>query len=226
MTQAVFNPGYTFRNPDLLQQALHHPSLPFTPPSPYERLEFLGDRVLGLVIAQLLYERFLGDHEGQLARHFVSLVRKETLAEVAKKIGLDQTLMISKGEITAGGRENPSILADSCEALIAAIYMDGGLEAAREFILLHWMPLVENIDQLDQQDPKSALQEMALKLVHKLPEYKIVKVTGPDHAPEFTMEVVLPGFSPYQGHGKSRRDAEQQAARQLLRELVQDKDDK
>ena len=224
MTQTVFEPGYTFQNPTLLQQALHHPSLPFTPPSPYERLEFLGDRVLGLVIAQLIFERFPGEHEGLLARHFVSLVRKETLSEVAKKIGLDQALRLSKGEEAAGGRENPSILADSCEALIAAIYMDAGLEAAREFINLHWMPLVENIDQLDQQDPKSALQEMALKLAHKLPEYKIVEVTGPDHAPEFTVEVHLPGFAPYKGHGKSRRDAEQQAARQLLRELVQDVD--
>ena len=122
MTQAVFNPGYTFRNPDLLQKALHHPSLPFTPPSPYERLEFLGDRVLGLIIAQLLYERFLGDHEGLLARHFVSLVRKETLAAVAKKIGLDQTLMISKGEIAAGGRENPSILAEQPELVLLQPY--------------------------------------------------------------------------------------------------------
>lgn len=222
MTQFVFEPGYTFRNPTLLQQALQHPSLPFTPPSPYERLEFLGDRVLGLVIAQLLFERFTGEHEGLLARHFVSLVRKEALAEVAHKIKLDQALKISKGEESAGGRENPSILADTCEALIAAVYMDGGLEAAQKFIHLHWMPLVENLNQLDQQDPKSALQEMALKLAHKLPEYKIVEVTGPDHAPEFTVEVQLPGFSPYRGHGKSRRDAEQQAARQLLWELVQD----
>ena len=102
--------------------------------------------------------------------------------------------------------------------------MDGGLEAATNFIHLHWMPLVENIDQLDQQDPKSALQEMALKMVHKLPEYKTVEVTGPDHAPEFTMEVHLKGFTPYRGHGKTRRDAEQQAARQLLRELVQTND--
>ena len=162
--------GYEFARQELLQEALTHPSALVAErrrgrrrkPAPrgYERLEFLGDRVLGLVIADLLWRRFEGEAEGDLTRRHTHLVRRETLARVAEAIGLGRHLVLSQAEAAAGAAGNPGILADACEALIAAIYLDGGFAAAFAFVRRFWERLIEEMEE-PPRDPKTALQEWA-----------------------------------------------------------------
>lgn len=213
--------GYRFSDPGLLEQALVHSSVvpgPGHRPASNERLEFLGDRVLGLVVARLLFERFAREKEGHLARRHAELVRKEALARVAERIGLGAYLHLARGEEEAGGRENPAILADACEAVIAALFLDGGLDAAGAFIRRQWLALIEE-DLTPPKDSKTALQEWAQARGMALPDYRVVDQEGPAHEPLFRIEVSLEGLPPEVATGTSKRGAEQAAAGALLARL-------
>ncbi len=212
--------GYEFGDPALPRIALSHRSASGRDEPTYERLEFLGDRVLALVVADMLYDAFPHEEEGALAKRLVALVRRETLAEVALRLGLGPLVQLSRGEEEAGGRENPAILADVCESLIGAIYRDGGLDAAREFILRHWSPLMERTET-PPKDAKTSLQEWAQGRGLALPSYRQISRSGPDHAPQFTIEVRVAGFPPEIGEGPTKRGAEQIAAERLLERLEQ-----
>jgi ribonuclease-3 len=209
--------GHRFANPSLLAEALTHRSAARSDGHRfgYERLEFLGDRVLGLVIADLIFDVFPAAPEGELARRLTALVRRETLVEVAAGLGLGGYLQLSDSEARAGGRDNPGLQADACEAVIGALYLDGGLEAARHFIHTHWRPLVETAGAA-RRDPKTRLQEWAQACGLPLPEYRTVSETGPAHQPEFTMEVRIEGAEPVRATARTKRRAEQDAARALL----------
>ncbi|MSO54890.1 MAG: ribonuclease III [Rhodospirillales bacterium] len=210
--------GHRFAKPELLRQALVHSSVANTPDrrsGTNERLEFLGDRVLGVVIADLLLRLFPNEDEGAIARRYAALVRREALARVAATISLAPDILLSPAEADTGGRDNPGILADCCEAIVAALYLDGGLEAARVFIEREWEPLlVEAI--IPPQDAKSALQEWSQARGLGLPFYREVERSGPSHAPSFAIEVRLGDLGAVIGVGNSKRTAEQAAAQVLL----------
>lgn len=209
---------YEFGDPQLARTALTHRSAAGREEPTYERLEFLGDRVLALVVTDLLYEHYPHEEEGALAKRLVGLVRRETLAEIAGKLGIGELINLSKGEVDAGGRENPAILADVCESLIGAVYRDGGLDAARRFIERHWHELMTS-EKTPPKDAKTTLQEWAQGKGYELPEYREVERSGPDHAPRFTIEVRVGKFRPARAEGTSKRTAEQQAAETLLKRL-------
>ena len=180
-----------------------------------QRMEFLGDRVLGLVVADMLCAAFPDAREGDLAKRHAALVCGETLADVAARIGLGEEMILADSELGSGGRENVSNLEDACEALIGALYMDRGLEAAREFIVVHWTPLMEQAST-PPKDAKTALQEWAQGQGLPLPLYSEVERVGPDHAPEFTIQVQVEGYALAIGKALSKRAAEQVAAKALL----------
>lgn len=207
--------GHTFRHPDILRRAVTHASAEPRAWNAYERLEFLGDRVLALIVAEQLLDRFPHEREGAIAKRHVSMVRRETLADVAHTIGLGRYLIISRGEDEAGARGSDTILSDAMEAVIGALYLDGDLEAARRFVLRHWNRLLE-LDRRPPQDPKTGLQEWAQGRRLPLPSYTTVEQTGPAHAPEFTVEVRVEGQIPQRATGKSKRLAEQAAAAAML----------
>lgn len=214
--------GYEFHRPRLLRQALTHTSATGSRDggqASYERLEFLGDRVLGLVIADLLLTRFPEESEGALARRLAALVRRETLAEVATQTGLGAYLILGPGEIEAGSHENASVLADACEAVIGALYLDGGLVAARDFLIPRWTPYLE-ADPTPPQDAKTTLQEWAQGRGLPLPDYREVGREGPPHEPVFTVQVAVQGHRPVTGRGRSKQLAEQEAADRLLSRLT------
>lgn len=211
------NLGYTFKNKKLLEQALTHSSLTSMQEN-NERLEFLGDRVLGLIIAQLLYQRFSQAPEGDLSLRHTQLVNKETLSQIGLNLKLGQYLRMTKGEKASGGQLKKSLLADACEALIAAIYLDGGLSAAQEFILKYWEALLSEKSQFIK-DAKSKLQERVQSQGKSAPRYEIIDRVGPDHAPLFTVAIFVEGLPSMEGSGASRREAEQQAAHHLLEYL-------
>lgn len=211
--------GYSFHDPELARLALTHRSAIGRGRSKtYERLEFLGDRVLALVIADLLYDHFPDEDEGSLAKRLVALVRRETLADVASSLGLAPLIELSRGEEDAGGRQNPAILADVCEALIGAMYRDGGMRAARAFIRRNWLDRMSGMEK-PPKDAKTELQEWAQGRGLELPEYREVGRSGPDHAPVFTIEVTVGNYPPERAVGQTKRAAEQVAAEQLLRRL-------
>lgn len=209
---------HRFSRSELLRRAVTHASAAPKVWCAYERLEFLGDRVLALIIAEHLLDRFQHEREGEIARRHVQLVRKEALAKVARKLSVGQFLFISRGEDEAGARESDGILSDVMEALIAALYLDGGLETARRFILEHWNVLVE-ADQKPPRDSKTTLQEWAQGRRLALPAYTVVSKDGPAHAPEFTISVAVGDYPVRQGTGRSKRQAEQIAAALLLGDL-------
>jgi ribonuclease-3 len=210
--------GHGFRQKALLRKALTHPSAADSAFASYERLEFLGDRVLGLVVADMLFARFPNEPEGALAKRLAALVRRETLAEVAATMGLSAHLILARAEQEAGEAQNPALLADACEAVIAALYLDGGFEVARRFIEHYWTPLLE-ADLKPPQDPKTALQEWAQGRGLALPVYRELLREGPAHQPRFTVEVSVAGAEPARGEGLSKRLAEQAAAKLLLARL-------
>jgi len=220
--------GYEFGRRELIEEALTHPSalVPEArrrrrrPPvrRGYERLEFLGDRVLGLVVADCLWRRFEGEPEGDLTRRHTHLVRREALARVADTIGLGRHLVLSRGEAAAGAAANPGILADACEALIAAIYLDGGFDAASTFVRRFWEPLIDEMEE-PPRDPKTALQEWAQARGLPLPDYELVATSGPDHAPLFTVRASVVGADPTTATASSKRSAEAKAAAMLLDRL-------
>lgn len=213
--------GYAFNNPDLLALALTHPSCAKQKsgmPLNNQRLEFLGDAVLGLVVAELLYEMYPHEQEGELARRFAALVCGERLVAVAKELELGAALTLSKSEAEAGGRDNASNLEDACEAVIGAMYLDGGLEAARPFVLRFWRGLAQSY-AAPPKDAKTALQEWAQGRGLPLPEYVVVSETGSAHAPQFTIEVRVQGQNPTQATANAKRVAERLAAEKMLEEI-------
>jgi ribonuclease III len=222
--------GHVFARPALLVEALTHPSA-VAPPRRrgrrraaqrhYERLEFLGDRVLGLVIADLLWHRFETESEGPMTRRMADLVRGETVARVALEIGLDRHLVLSPIEAAAGAAKNPSILADVCEAVIAAIYLDGGLPVASAFVRRWWEPLIDEHTS-PPRDPKTRLQEWAQARGLGLPAYRLVATEGPDHAPRFTVAARVAQSDEATATASSKRAAEAEAAAALLALLTHD----
>ncbi len=204
--------NYQFTEPALLNQALTHRSLDGDTNN--QRLEFLGDRVLGLVVAHLLYTQFPHEQEGELARRHAALVSKDTLVLVAQEIQLGNAIRMSSAEVAGGGRESVSHLEDACEALIGALYLDGGMEVAQGFVERYWRPLLLAVKE-PPKDAKTALQEWAQAQGFPLPEYVELKRSGPDHAPEFTIEVRV-GERSACGTAGAKRAAEQEAAEALL----------
>ena len=214
--------GHDFSNPALLKLALTHSSARAStkPDEDNERLEFLGDRVLGLAVAELLTDAFPKAPEGELARWFNQLVRAETCAEIAQSWDLGDLILMSGGEAGSGGRRKKTILANTCEAVLGAVFADGGYEAAKRVVRAFWEPQLGVID-LAAPDAKSVLQEWAQGRRLPLPRYLEVAREGPDHAPRFTSEVQIEGVAPERGQGANKREAEQAAALAvLLREGV------
>jgi len=216
--------GHSFDQLDLLRQALTHPSVGGRKTLTNQRLEFQGDRVVGLIAADMLLKRFPNEDEGKIARRHAALVQGETLAEVAVEINLGAHLAMSTAEAESGGRDNRSTLADALEAVIAALYRDGGLEQARSFLL----PRLEaRIDRAKPPpiDPKTRLQEWVQGRGDPLPAYRIVSRDGPAHEPRFTVEVAIDGHAPHTGEGTSKRLAEKAAASALIEALGLETDD-
>ncbi len=207
--------GHNFRQPDLLLRAVTHASISSTTRPDNQRLEFLGDRVLGLVMAEALLGADMAASEGQLAPRFNALVRKEACAEVAREVGLGDVLKLGRSEMLSGGRRKEALLGDAMEAVIAAVYQDGGFDAARVLILRLWGARIGAVEQ-DARDPKTALQEWAQARAMPPPIYTEQGRTGPDHQPIFTVEVRLESGEAELARAGSKRVAEQAAARALL----------
>lgn len=218
--------SHRFADAGLLMRALRHSSAIGRNEESLsnERLEFMGDRVLGLVVAEWLLRDFPEATEGELAVRYNGLVRKEACAVVAGSIGLGEFLVLGSGEDKAGGRKKPAILADACEAVIAALYLDGGLSPARKFIEAEWARFLSEPTQ--RADAKTSLQEWSQKRGRGIPVYTATNRSGPDHAPMFEVQVEINGLKPLGGSGTSKRIAEQAAARaMLLREKVWNEND-
>lgn len=213
---------YQFRQPQLCQQALTHRSV--SSKSNYERLEFMGDALLGVVIACYLYERFPSEDEGRLTRLRSTLVRQDSLAVIAKDLKLGEHLVLGSGEMKSGGHRRESILADAVEALIGAIYLDSAdLNVVRDVVLKWYEPYLLTLEPKDTlKDPKTRLQELLQGKRLPLPEYTLTAAQGEAHNQTFTVECRIEGASVTVGHGQSRRYAEQSAASQLL-ELLEAK---
>ncbi|MAK62202.1 MAG: ribonuclease III [Ponticaulis sp.] len=209
--------GYKFKDKTLLSRAMTHASAAqeFGARFSYERLEFLGDRVLGLVIADLLFAKFEGEPEGGLAARLNALVNRDACATITKRLGLDSHLLLDTAEENAGGRKKVSILSDICEALLGAMYLDGGLKPAAVFVETHWSPLLKGVGKRPK-DPKSALQEWAQGQGLATPTYEIVGQVGPDHAPEFAARVLVGDFDPVEGRGHTKQEAQRAAAKLML----------
>jgi ribonuclease-3 len=203
----------------LIEAALTHPSAASPARPDYQRLEFLGDRVLNLIIAEALSARFPDEAEGSLAPRLNALVRKETCAEVAAEIGLGDHLRMERAEARAGGRRRVTILGDAMEAVVAAVYLDGGLDAARAVVLRFWGPRIAAQGAEAPSEPKSALQEWAAARGMPPPDYVEVARDGPPHAPRFTVEARLRDGRAAQGQAGAKRDAEKAAAAALLGRL-------
>ncbi|PPR09703.1 MAG: Ribonuclease 3 [Alphaproteobacteria bacterium MarineAlpha11_Bin1] len=212
--------GYRFRDNELLLRALTHSSLKKTNKDPsYERLEFLGDRVLGLIIAELLIEKFPESAEGELAPRLAVLVSGRTIAGVARSLDLGSFIRMTNGEVAAGTNGRSSVLADCCEAVIGAVFRDGGLKPSTALVRRFWEPLLENVEL---RAAKTELQEWAQGLGLPLPRYTVVGRQGPAHAPEFTIKLEISALDPVLGKGSSKQAAEQAAASEMLA-LVQEK---
>lgn len=216
MSAAAERLGHDFARPELLIEALTHPSM--ATGAHNQRLEFLGDRVLGLVIAEALLAQDSGAQEGALAPRLNALVRKETCAEVAAELDLGAALRMGRSEMISGGRRKTALLGDAMEAVIAAVYLDAGLEAARALVLRGWGDRIARA-QMVGADPKTALQEWAQARGFQPPEYRELGREGPDHAPVFSVEVALPDGRTAEGRAASKRAAQQAAAETLLARL-------
>ncbi len=212
--------GYSFSDPSLLQRALTHPSLAKVTGNGFhnQRLEFLGDAVLGMVLAEWLFEELPAEREGILTRYRSMLVKGEQLHSLALEIGLGEHLRMAESEEAQGGRERPSILEDALEAVMGAVYLDGGLAAAKSCVRHIYGNLLSRInDQLELHNPKGKLQELYQPLLgNDSIEYRLVECTGPDHLKEFTIEVWIDGQIKGRGTGSSKKSAEEEAARAAL----------
>jgi ribonuclease-3 len=215
--------GHEFAQPELLLRALTHASIS-TPTRPdNQRLEFLGDRVLGLVMADALLAADRGASEGQLAPRFNALVRKETCADVARQIDLGAVLKLGRSEMMTGGRRKEALLGDAMEAVIAAVYLDGGLEVARALVERLWGDRIDGVAE-DARDAKTSLQEWAQARGLPPPQYAIVSRDGPDHAPIFTIKAQLASGEAEQATAGAKRQAEQAAAKALLARMEKQDD--
>lgn len=217
--------NYTFRSPALLENALTHSSYANEHReegiSSNERLEFLGDSILGLIVAEHLYRLRPDLPEGDLTRIRAALVCENSLVEVAKRLGVGNYLRLGKGEQAGGGRERPSIQADTVEAILAAVYLDGGIGQVRKII--HAFILEQEIEKTAAtRDYKTALQEIVQRETGKTLSYRLIAESGPDHAKLFTMEVQLNGETIGSGQGKSKKEAEQAAAKAAVQKLEND----
>jgi ribonuclease-3 len=210
--------GYRFSDPGLVEHALTHISAvkgPRNPSRSYQRLEFLGDHVLGLVISDMLFRAFPRANEGELSRRLADLVRKEACADVARAVDLGTAIKLGGAEVQGGGRRRTTILADVCEALIGSVFLDGGYAAATNFVERFWRErMLTPVRPL--RDPKTVLQEWAQGRGLPTPAYREVARTGPHHSPEFRVAVELPEREPAEGMGRSKRAAEQAAAAAML----------
>lgn len=209
--------GYSFQDPQLLRRALTHSSARGGDSAirDNERLEFLGDRVLALVIVDALLRAYPDDREGDLARRTNRLVRRETCTEVAQSVDLGQFVILADSEAASGGRQKGTILADAMEAIVGAIFLDAGYQAAKTAILHLWSERIAGVDTVDV-DAKTALQEWAQGNNFPLPKYRVVSRSGPDHAPNFVLEVSVGDEISALGEGPSKRIAEQAAAAAAL----------
>ena len=210
--------GYEFSDVSLLIEALTHSSIASESRKDNQRLEFLGDRVLGLVMAEALLELDQFASEGTLAPRFNALVRKEACAEVARHIDLGSVLKIGRSEMLSGGRRKDALLGDGMEAVIAAIYKDGGFEVAKRTITELWGDRIKNVKG-DARDAKTMLQEWAQARGQNPPKYEIMSQSGPDHAPEFLVKVLLDSGETADATAGSKRQAEQMAAKSLLQTM-------
>lgn len=214
--------GYRFKNITLLQNALAHSSYAnerwHNSLLSNERLEFLGDSILGMLVAEYLYRTFPDRPEGELTRMRADMVCETTLAAIADQIDLGKHLNLGRGEELSGGRTRPSILADAVESVIAASFLDGGMEAARQFIVKFVLPTVP-VTRLHHEDFKTDLQELVQKKRDQVLHYALVSESGPDHDKEFVVELTLNGRLLGRGLGSSKKRAEQDAARQALEKL-------
>jgi len=214
--------GYGFKDPELLIRALTHGSLSSETRPDNQRLEFLGDRVLGLVMAEAVLAHDPTAPEGRLAPRFNALVRKETCADVARQIDLGAVLKLGKSEMKTGGRRKEALLGDAMEAVIAAVYRDGGYEDARGVILRLWGERIAKVED-DARDAKTALQEWAQARGESPPVYAELGRSGPDHAPVFKVEARMQSGAAARSEARSKRQAEQAAARALLDRLGAEK---
>ena len=210
--------GYEFSELSLLIEALTHSSMASESRKDNQRLEFLGDRVLGLVMAEALLEIDQLASEGTLAPRFNALVRKEACAEVARNIDLGGVLKIGRSEMLSGGRRKDALLGDGMEAIIAAIYKDGGFEVAKKTIIKLWGDRIKNVKG-DARDAKTMLQEWAQARGQNPPKYEIISQSGPDHAPDFLVKVLLESGESADALAGSKRQAEQMAAKSLLQTM-------
>lgn len=210
--------GYVFTDKTLLTRALSHSSA-ISPAkrvqNSYQRLEFLGDRVLGLVVADVLYARHPNANEGDLSRKLNAVVKRQSCAEVTRALNLNAHILLGESEARTGGADKDAILADICEAIIGGIYCDGGLEPAARFVQ---RAFAEHLDNAREQgaDPKTELQEWAQARGLPPPDYKLANRDGPDHAPQFTIAVVINGFDQITAKGSSKKLAEHKAAELFL----------
>lgn len=209
--------GYRFRDKALLERALTHISALKGQgrTGSYQRLEFLGDHVLGLAVSEMLFEAFPKAEEGELSRRLADLVRRESCADVARSIDLGDSLRLGASEVRAGGRSRVAILADVCESLIGAVFLDGGYKAAKALVERYWSDRMRKPAR-PLRDPKTMLQEWAQARGLPTPSYREVERTGPHHDPVFRVAVTLPEREPAEGRGRSKRAAEQAAAAALL----------
>jgi ribonuclease-3 len=211
--------GYRFRDAGLLREALTHKSHAFEKgiARHNERLEFLGDSVLAAVAAHRLFERYPDCDEGRLSKMKASLVSRATCAQLAQELDLGRFLLLGSGEEATGGRQRPSILSNALEAVIGAVYLDGGFDAARRVVVAHFPDFGEGFEETDY---KSRLQEIVQKRHKVPPSYRLVKTTGPDHDKTFAVRVQLGSRTLGSGNGKTKKEAEQVAARDALRKLA------
>lgn len=206
--------GYRFTDPKRLETALTHASVAEGAHkiADNERLEFLGDRVLGLIMAEALMRAYPEASEGELSRHFHALVSRDACAEVARRLGLGAALRLAAGESKGGGRDNPTILGDAMEALIAALYLEAGLTRTVDIIAPLWAERIRDQATAFSANPKSFLQEWAAAKKIAAPVYTLAGRKGPDHAPVFTIELTLPGYAAVSAKGRSRQEAEKACA--------------
>ena len=211
--------GHVFSDRSLLLQALTHISALSSDRSriaSYQRLEFLGDRVLGLVVSDMLFASFPNAEEGEMSRRLAALVRRETCADIARDWKLGSFVILGDSEAMSGGREKPAILSDVCESVIGAIFLDAGFDRAAAIVRQAWTERM-NEPSRPLQDSKTALQEWAQSLGHPAPSYREMARTGPAHAPVFTLSVGVEGFEAATGMGSSKRGAEQAAAENFMK---------
>jgi ribonuclease III len=207
--------GYTFKDKKLLTKSLTHKSANALLNN--EKLEFLGDRVLGLILSTKIFELYPNEPEGDLDKRFASLVNKKTCLKISKNLKMEDYIILSKS-YSNKVRIEDKILADSCEALIGALFLDGGFEVAKKFILFNWISEIDKT-QKTEIDSKTKLQEHSLKFFKKLPDYKVLKSSGPKHLPSYKVSVKITNSNQILGYGKSIKLAQQNAAKNLLEKI-------